>query len=97
MQIVKNVLLTGFHGGFGNAVTPILESAGWTVELFDLVAGQNPLDEESVRKAAEGCDAVVHAGVIAMTPVEHQLSSWPPTCSARGTSCSLPRLNASLG
>ncbi len=33
----------------------MLESAGWSVQPFDLSDGQNLLDEESVLRAAEGC------------------------------------------
>lgn len=69
---VKNVLLTGSQGGVGTAVLPVLESAGWTVQPFDLSNGQNLLDEKSVLRAVEGCEAIVHAGAIA-----HDMSGTP--------------------
>ncbi len=69
---VKSVLLTGSHGRVGTAVIPVLESADWTVQPFDLSGGQNLLDEESVFRAAEGCEAIVHAGAIT-----HDMSGTP--------------------
>ena len=62
---MQQVLLTGSHGAVGTAVMPMLESAGWTVQPFDLVTGQNLLDEKLVLRTAAGCDAIVHAGAIA--------------------------------
>ena len=69
---MKNVLLTGSQGGVGTAVLSVLESAGWTVQPFDLSNGQNLLDEKSVLRAVEGCEAIVHAGAIA-----HDMSGTP--------------------
>jgi UDP-glucose 4-epimerase len=43
---------------------PALEAAGWTVRCFDMADGQDLRDEDAVRKAVSGCDAVVHAGAI---------------------------------
>ena len=62
---MKDVLLTGSEGGVGICVRPVLERAGWRVRSFDLSTGQNLLDEELVLTAAQGCEAVVHAGAIA--------------------------------
>jgi UDP-glucose 4-epimerase len=50
----------------------MLESAGWTVQPFDLSCGQDLLEAESVLNEAEGCEAIVHAGAIA-----HDLSGTP--------------------
>jgi UDP-glucose 4-epimerase len=81
---VAAVLLTGSSGGVGQATGPVLEAAGWIVRPFDLAAGNDLRDEAAVRRATEGCEAVVHAGAIAHdsagTPAEivatNVLGTW---------------------
>lgn len=63
--IVRKVLLTGSAGLVGTRTREVLESAGIEVRPFDLVDGHDLRDEQAVREAARGCDAVVHAGAIA--------------------------------
>ncbi|HUC04818.1 MAG TPA: NAD(P)-dependent oxidoreductase, partial [Acidimicrobiales bacterium] len=62
---MPRVLLTGSAGGVGRATRPVLEAAGWSVRPFDLAEGFDLRDLEAVRAAADGCDAIVHAGAIA--------------------------------
>jgi UDP-glucose 4-epimerase len=62
---MASVLLTGSSGGVARAARPVLEAAGWAVQPFDLADGQDLRDEVAVRRATQGCDAVVHAGAIA--------------------------------
>ncbi|MBI2708094.1 MAG: NAD(P)-dependent oxidoreductase [Actinobacteria bacterium] len=42
-----------------------MEAQGWVARGFDLKAGDDLRDEDAVLDAAEGCDAIVHAGAIA--------------------------------
>lgn len=44
---------------------PRLEEQGWATRRFDLKSGDDVRDEGGVLAAAEGCDAIVHAGAIA--------------------------------
>jgi nucleoside-diphosphate-sugar epimerase len=62
---MNSILLTGSDGGVGTNVGRLLQARGWSVRSFDPSSGQNLLDEEAVLRAAEGCDAVIHAGAIA--------------------------------
>src|SRR5947207_12297634 len=81
---VRAVLLTGAAGRVGRAATPRLEEEGWDVRPFDLPTGGDLRDEAAVFDAAEGCDAIVHAGAIAHddggTPAEivatNVLGTW---------------------
>jgi nucleoside-diphosphate-sugar epimerase len=81
---MARVLLTGSSGGVGRATRPVLETAGWTVQPFDITDGQDLRDEAAVRGAMAGCMAVVHAGAIAHdsagTPAEivatNVLGTW---------------------
>lgn len=81
---MARVLLTGSSGGVGRAARPVLEAAGWAVEPFDLVDGQDLRDEAAVLRAMKGCEAVVHAGALAHdragTPAEivatNLLGTW---------------------
>jgi UDP-glucose 4-epimerase len=61
----EKVLLTGARGLIGRAVAARLPRDGWTVRPFDLVDGDDLRDADAVRRAASGCQAVVHAGAIA--------------------------------
>jgi nucleoside-diphosphate-sugar epimerase len=78
------VPLTGSSGQVGRVVGPTLEADGWTVRPFDLAEGDDLRDEDAVRRATVGCDAVVHAGAIAHdsagTPAEimatNVLGTW---------------------
>lgn len=81
---MAKVLLTGSSGGVGRAIRPVLEAAGWAVEPFDLTGGQDLRDEAAVRRAMQGCEAVVHGAAIAHdsagTPAEivatNVLGTW---------------------
>lgn len=81
---MARVLLTGSSGGVGRATRPVLETAGWAVQPFDITDGQDLRDEAAVRGAMAGCMAVVHAGAIAHdsagTPAEivatNLLGTW---------------------
>lgn len=81
---MARVLLTGSSGGVGRAARPVLEAAGWAVELFDLTDGEDLRDETAVLRAMQGCEAVVHAGALAHdsagTPAEivatNLLGTW---------------------
>lgn len=66
------ILVTGHRGGIGAPVTRHLERAGHTVVGFDRAGGDNSddnsgdlLDAAAIRRAAGGCDAVVHLGALA--------------------------------
>jgi dTDP-L-rhamnose 4-epimerase len=56
------ILVTGGAGFIGRAVHDQLEAAGQTVRIFDRVldAGDDILDHDRLRLAADGCDAVIH-------------------------------------
>ncbi len=58
------ILVTGHMGMVGQAVTSCLTSAGHEVVGFDLVAGQDVLDADSLTQAVSGCDAVVHLAAL---------------------------------
>ena len=59
------MLLTGAGGRVGRAAAPRLEKEGWDVRPFDLPTGGTLRDAGAVFDAAEGCDAIVHAGAMA--------------------------------
>ena len=56
------ILVTGGAGFIGRAVHDQLEAAGQTVRIFDrlLDAGDDILDHDRLRLAADGCDTVIH-------------------------------------
>lgn len=93
---MAKVLLTGSSGGVGRVTRPVLETAGWTVEPFDLVDGNDLRDEAAVLAAMAGCEAVVHAGAIAHdsagTPAEivatNLLGTWHVLQAAESRSVS---------
>ncbi|HEX4089649.1 MAG TPA: NAD(P)-dependent oxidoreductase [Trebonia sp.] len=58
------ILVTGHRGQVGTSVSALLERLGHDVAGFDRVEGDDLLDPAAVRRAAAGCDAVVHAGAI---------------------------------
>jgi nucleoside-diphosphate-sugar epimerase len=59
------ILVTGHRGHVGAPVAEHLTLLGHEVIGFDRVDGDDLLDAASVRRAADGCAAVVHAGAIA--------------------------------
>lgn len=69
---MATVLITGAGGSLGRSVVPLLEERGDTVRLLDgrpldveqqLIVG-DVRDADTVRKAVEGADAVVHGAAI---------------------------------
>jgi nucleoside-diphosphate-sugar epimerase len=58
-------LVTGHRGHVGAPVAAHLERLGHDVVGYDRADGADLLDLASVRSAAEGCAAVVHAGALA--------------------------------
>jgi UDP-glucose 4-epimerase len=62
---VVRILVTGHRGHVGTAVAAQLKRLGHEVVGFDRADGDDLLDLASVRRSAEGCDAVVHAGALA--------------------------------
>jgi UDP-glucose 4-epimerase len=59
------ILVTGHRGNVGAPVAAHLERLGHDVVGFDRVDGDDLLDFASVRRSADGCAAVVHAGALA--------------------------------
>lgn len=64
-DVVRTILVTGSTGQVGGALCARLETIGWTVRGFDIATGADLCDEAVVLAAADGCDAIVHAGAIA--------------------------------
>ena len=62
------VLVTGDRGRIGRPLTRALRTHGIAVSGFDRVRGDELLDASSVRAAAAGCDAIVHAAAL---PAHH--------------------------
>jgi UDP-glucose 4-epimerase len=59
------ILVTGHRGHVGAPVAAHLERLGHDVAGFDRADGDDLLDAAAVRRAAEGCAAVVHLGALA--------------------------------
>jgi UDP-glucose 4-epimerase len=59
------ILVTGHRGKVAAPLTAHLERLGHDVVGFDRVDGDDLLDLASVRRSADGCAAIVHAGAIA--------------------------------
>src|SRR5437879_2481136 len=59
------VLVTGSSGQVGRPLVARLKSDGWSTRRFDLKSGDDLRDEAAVLAAAEGCEAIVHAGALA--------------------------------
>lgn len=59
------VLVTGSSGVIGSAVARSRTEAGDTVVPFDVATGGDLRDAAAVRRAAAGCEAIVHLGAIA--------------------------------
>ncbi len=81
---MSTVLVTGASGQVGVRLLDQLKMAGWNARGFDIRTGQDLRDEGAVLAAAQGCDAIVHAGAIAHdsagTPAEivatNVLGTW---------------------
>ena len=58
------ILVTGHRGYVGAPVAVHLEHLGHSVAGFDRADGDDLLDAAAVRRAAEGCAAIVHLGAI---------------------------------
>ena len=58
------ILVTGHRGHVGTYVAAYLTSLGHEVVGFDRSDGDDLLDLTAVRRAADGCTAVVHAGAL---------------------------------
>lgn len=58
-------LVTGHRGHVGGTVAAQLESGGHDVAGFDLASGDDLLDSAAVKRAADGCAAIVHLGALA--------------------------------
>jgi nucleoside-diphosphate-sugar epimerase len=59
------ILVTGHRGNIGGPVVDHLERLGYEVAGFDRADGDDLLDLAAVRRAADGCAAIVHLGAIA--------------------------------
>jgi UDP-glucose 4-epimerase len=59
------ILATGYRGHVGAPVASHLADLGHDVAGFDLADGDDLLDLAALRRAADGCAAVVHLGAIA--------------------------------
>lgn len=59
------ILLTGHRGRIGPAIAERLATDGHTVRGFDLADGNNIMDPDAVRQAAQGMDAIVHVAGLA--------------------------------
>jgi UDP-glucose 4-epimerase len=62
---IVRILVTGHRGHVGAPVAAHLKGLGHDVAGYDRVDGDDLLDVASVRRAAEGCVAVVHLGALA--------------------------------
>jgi UDP-glucose 4-epimerase len=65
IMVSMRILVTGHRGNVGVPVAARLRALGHEVAGFDLADGQDLLDAVAVRRAAEGCGAVVHLGALA--------------------------------
>jgi UDP-glucose 4-epimerase len=59
------ILVTGHRGGVGGPVAGHLERLGHDVAGFDLADGADLLNLDDVKRAAEGCAAIVHLAALA--------------------------------
>ena len=58
------ILVTGHRGLVGGPVAGLLRDQGHDVTGFDLADGEDLLDPAAVRRAAEGCAAIVHLAAL---------------------------------
>jgi nucleoside-diphosphate-sugar epimerase len=63
-----NVFVTGHQGRIGREVTAQLVAAGHTVVGFDRADGDDIRDGRAVRRAAQGCAAVIHLASLLGSP-----------------------------
>jgi UDP-glucose 4-epimerase len=59
------ILVTGQRGGVGAVVAAHLADQGHDIVGFDIADGHDVLDAGAVRRAAEGCTAIVHLAALA--------------------------------
>jgi UDP-glucose 4-epimerase len=59
------ILVTGQRGNVGAVVSAHLTDQGHEITGFDIADGHDVLDAGAVRRAAEGCTAIVHLAAIA--------------------------------
>jgi UDP-glucose 4-epimerase len=59
------ILVTGHRGHVGRSVAAHLAHAGHNVAGFDGASGDDLLDADAVKRAADGCAAIVHLGALA--------------------------------
>jgi UDP-glucose 4-epimerase len=59
------ILVTGHRGSVGAPVARHLERLGHDVTGFDRADGMDLLNLDDVRRATEGCAAIVHLGALA--------------------------------
>ena len=59
------ILVTGHRGHIGAPVLRHLEGLGHDIAGFDIADGDDLLDCAAVKRAADGCAAIVHLGAIA--------------------------------
>jgi UDP-glucose 4-epimerase len=59
------ILVTGHRGGVGGPVAGHLEALGHEIMGFDLADGSDLLNLGEVKRAAEGCTAIVHLAALA--------------------------------
>ena len=62
------VFVTGNQGRIGSVIESQLKEAGHTVIGFDRRSGNDILDGQAVRAAAQGCDAVIHLASLLGSP-----------------------------
>jgi UDP-glucose 4-epimerase len=62
---LRRILVTGHRGNVGVPVAGHLVDLGYDVVGFDRVDGRDLLDLSQVKRAADGCAAVVHLGALA--------------------------------
>jgi UDP-glucose 4-epimerase len=70
------VLVTGHRGHVGGPVAGLLRDHGVEVVGFDRTEGADLLDLPAVRRAAAGCDAIVHLAALAHDTAGRLRSSW---------------------
>lgn len=58
------ILVTGSSGGIGRVAYARLEGLGHDLHPFDIQQGDDLRNIEQVRKAAQGCDTILHIGAI---------------------------------
>ncbi|MDR2984378.1 MAG: NAD(P)-dependent oxidoreductase [Nocardiopsaceae bacterium] len=90
------ILVTGHRGHAGVPIARHLEELGHEVVGFDCVEGSDLLDVAQVKRAAEGCTAIVHLGALAHdtagTPEQimavNVLGTWHVLLAAEGAGVS---------